>query len=184
MGNQIESNDGIFDILVDYEELSGRSEVDDNVKENFSLPVPEMLKKYGYGCQISNVTTEDGYINTLHRILPRRSNESMNQTAKVIFLQHGLLGTSADYVMGSPEKSLGYILSDMGYDVWMGNARGNIYSRGHTTYNTDQSEFWQFSWDEMGKYDIPTAVDYILKETKAEKLYYIGHSMGTTMFWV
>ena len=40
------------------------------------------------------------------------------------------------------------------------------------------------SWDEMGKYDIPTAVDFILAETKQEKLYYIGHSMGTTMFWV
>ena len=37
--NQFESNDGIFDILVDYEELIGRSEGDDNVKENFSLPV-------------------------------------------------------------------------------------------------------------------------------------------------
>ena len=73
-----------------------------------------MLKKYGYGCQISNVTTEDGYINTLHRILPRPPNglngKIRNQTAKVIFLQHGLLGTSADYVMGSPEKSLGMIL--------------------------------------------------------------------------
>ena len=72
-----------------------------------------MLKKYGYGCQIFNVTTEDGYINTLHRILPRSSNglnrEIQNQTTKVIFLQHGLLGTSADYVMGSPEKSLGII---------------------------------------------------------------------------
>ena len=40
------------------------------------------------------------------------------------------------------------------------------------------------SWDEMGKYDIPTAVDFILEETKQDKLYYIGHSMGTTMFWV
>ena len=40
------------------------------------------------------------------------------------------------------------------------------------------------SWDEMGKYDIPAAVDFILGETKEEKLYYIGHSMGTTMFWV
>ena len=36
----------------------------------------------------------------------------------------------------------------------------------------------------MGKYDIPAAVDFILENTKAEKLYYIGHSMGTTMFWV
>ena len=73
-----------------------------------------MLKKYGYGCQIFNVTTEDGYINTLHRILPRYSNELngniTNKTTKVIFLQHGLLGTSADYVMGSPEKSLGVLL--------------------------------------------------------------------------
>ena len=31
---------------------------------------------------------------------------------EVVFLQHGLLGTSADYVMGDPEKSLGrYIVS-------------------------------------------------------------------------
>ena len=71
-----------------------------------------MLKQYGYGCQVVNVTTEDGYINTLHRILPR-SNLSHHKrienelNTKVVFLQHGLLGTSADYVMGSPEKSLG-----------------------------------------------------------------------------
>ena len=71
-----------------------------------------MLQKYGYGCQTFNVTTEDGYINTLHRIIPRSAKshfEGGNQTSKVIFLQHGLLGTSADYVMGSPEKSLGMI---------------------------------------------------------------------------
>ena len=36
----------------------------------------------------------------------------------------------------------------------------------------------------MGKYDIPAVVDLILEETNSEKLYYIGHSMGTTMFWV
>ena len=71
-----------------------------------------MLRRHGYGCQIFKVTTDDGYINTLHRILPRPSSQLQrrgpgNQTRKVVFLQHGLLGTSADYVMGSPEKSLG-----------------------------------------------------------------------------
>ena len=36
----------------------------------------------------------------------------------------------------------------------------------------------------MGKYDIPAAIDVILENTHSQKLYYIGHSMGTTMFWV
>ena len=71
-----------------------------------------MIENYGYGCEIHNYTTKDGYINTLHRILPRSSIDKKNQifnanNSKIVFLQHGLLGTSADYVMGDPEKSLG-----------------------------------------------------------------------------
>ena len=67
---------------------------------------------YGYDCQILSYTTEDGYINTLHRISPPQSNWNKTMQAgekkrKVVFLQHGLEGTSADYVMGCPEKSLG-----------------------------------------------------------------------------
>lgn len=37
---------------------------------------------------------------------------------------------------------------------------------------------------EIGMYDIPAAIDYILKITKAEKLVYVGHSLGTTIFYV
>ena len=36
----------------------------------------------------------------------------------------------------------------------------------------------------MGKYDIPAVLNYILAKTGRVKLIYIGHSMGTTMFWV
>jgi pimeloyl-ACP methyl ester carboxylesterase len=35
----------------------------------------------------------------------------------------------------------------------------------------------------MGVYDLPAAIDYILNKTGDHKLYYIGHSMGTTMFY-
>ena len=136
-----------------------------------------MIKSQGYPCQIHKYVTKDGYINTLHRI-PKSHPKG------VIFLQHGLLGTSADYVMGSPNNSIGYYLSDLGYDVWLGNARGNLYSRSHKRLTTDDHAYWQFSWMEMGKYDIPAAVDYIRNATKKNKITYIGHSMGTTMFWV
>jgi pimeloyl-ACP methyl ester carboxylesterase len=36
----------------------------------------------------------------------------------------------------------------------------------------------------MGTYDLPAEIDYILATTGQKKLYYIGHSMGTTMFFV
>jgi lysosomal acid lipase/cholesteryl ester hydrolase len=36
----------------------------------------------------------------------------------------------------------------------------------------------------MGVHDVPTEIDWILNITGHKKLFYIGHSMGTTMFYV
>lgn len=36
----------------------------------------------------------------------------------------------------------------------------------------------------MGRYDLPANIDYILNVTRYQKLIYIGHSMGTTVFYV
>jgi predicted alpha/beta hydrolase len=36
----------------------------------------------------------------------------------------------------------------------------------------------------MGVYDLPAVIDYILARTGQQNLYYIGHSMGNTMFFV
>lgn len=84
---------------------------------------------------------------------------------------------------------LGFLLADQRFDVWLGNARGNQYSRNHTTFNPDRlfgkrKNFWNFSWHEMGIYDLPATIDYILKSTGKPKLHYVGHSQGTTEFFV
>lgn len=36
----------------------------------------------------------------------------------------------------------------------------------------------------MGKYDVPAILNFILSKTGHDKLIYIGHSMGCSMFFV
>lgn len=73
-----------------------------------------------------------------------------------------------------------FILARGGYDVWMANNRGNRFSIAHTTLDTKEKPFWEFSWEELGTKDTPAIIDYILGLTGFEKITYIGHSEGTT----
>ena len=58
-----------------------------------------------------------------------------------------------------------FVLARMGYDVWLGNSRGNKYSLGHTTYSTKDSAYWQFDWEDMGQYDIIANFEYMVAKT-------------------
>lgn len=102
---------------------------------------------------------------------------------------HGLMDSSAGSIIMGPYNGLGYLLADLGYDVWLGNARGNRYSREHTEFDPDgdrnhRRQFWDFSWHEIGVVDVPTMIDYVLTVTGFKRLQYIGHSQGTTSYFV
>lgn len=150
-----------------------------------ALMSAEQLAGY-HGRRIEShvVKSRDGYLLTLHRIIKR--NPSRTRIANdTVLLHHGLLGSSADWILLGPEKSLPYILSDQGYDVWMVNARGNYYSRGHVALTTKSPRYWKFSFQEMGEYDLPAIIDYILDYRNSTKeINYIGHCMGGTALLV
>nr|QJE50404.1 lipase 3 [Diaphanosoma celebensis] len=146
---------------------------------------PEIIRYRGYPVEIHQIVTEDGYILEVHRIPYGLSAASRtNRTKRSVFLQHGLFDSDADWIINPSDKALAFILADRGYDVWLGNARGNYYSKKHVTLDVDDEQFWDFSWDEIGAYDIPASLNYIMHVTGRQKLIYIGHSMGTAVFWV
>lgn len=150
--------------------------------EDTYLNFTELTSKYGYPTEEHTVTTDDGYILRVFRILPK-----CNGTRKglPVVTMHGIYDSSDEYILPGPETGLGYILSRNCYDVWAANHRGNVYSRQHVRLNPNTDpEFWEYTFDEHGYFDIPAIVDYVLNATQQTKLNYIGHSQGTTDFFV
>ncbi|XP_055952419.1 gastric triacylglycerol lipase-like [Argiope bruennichi] len=143
--------------------------------------VSQLISSKGYPVEDHVVQTEDGFLLSVQHIPHGKKGCDRHQGSKeVVFLQHGLLSASSDWVINFPNESLGFLLADAGYDVWLGNIRGNTYSRRHIKYSPHSDEFWDYSFAEMGYYDLPAMIDYILNQTGQKQLSYIGHSQGTT----
>lgn len=136
------------------------------------MTAPEMITLRGFDVELHRVVTEDCYVLTLHRIV--HPNLSDNERRRPILLQHGLMGTSADFLMNSiggriddsDNRSLAFHLAKLGYDVWLANSRGNTYSLNHTHMDSNRDKkYWQFSFDEMSKFDLPATIAHIQNQT-------------------
>ncbi|KAL3275597.1 hypothetical protein HHI36_020352 [Cryptolaemus montrouzieri] len=147
------------------------------------LSIEELIHKYGYPLESHEVTTEDGYLLNIFRIPHGKGGSGVNK--KPVLMVHGLLGESENFIcLAMYNGSLAFLLADNGYDVWLANTRGTDHGKKHLTLSTRDKEFWNFSWHEIGKYDVPATIDYVLEKTKKPKLYYVGYSQGGTVFLV
>ncbi|KAI9305964.1 Alpha/Beta hydrolase protein [Cunninghamella echinulata] len=109
---------------------------------------------------------------------PKR--EPINGKKPIVLLYHGFLMSSEVWVCNIEEYcNLPLLLVNLGYDVWLGNARGNKYSQNHLRLKASDVAFWNFSLNEYAIYDLPDTVDYILQTTGQKDLTYIGFSQGT-----
>ncbi|XP_008114517.2 lipase member M [Anolis carolinensis] len=162
------------------EEAKSRAEIN---PEQF-MNISEKILYWGYPSEEYNVLTEDGYYLSVNRI-PAGKEKAIDPSSKsAILLMHGLVLEGSVWVANLPHQSLGFILADAGYDVWIGNNRGNFWSRRHKHLTIDQEEFWDFSFHEMGIYDLSAIVNFILEKTGQEKIYYVGHEQGSTIAFI
>lgn len=94
-------------------------------------------------CEQHYAPTADGWLLSLQRI-PHGISKKFQQPKGVVLFQHGLTDSAAGCVLNNPTEALPFILADNGYDVWLGNNRGNGISMNNTKYTPDQAGFWDF----------------------------------------
>ncbi|KAK2077434.1 hypothetical protein QBZ16_004279 [Prototheca wickerhamii] len=140
----------------------------------------ELVAPKGYPLEQHFVTTSDGYVLGVYRI-PHGRERPGSVPGPPVLLQHGLLDSSATWVLNEPDESLAFILADAGYDVWLGNSRGNAFSRNHTGLSPDSAAFWAFTMDEMALLDVPALLEHVRRATGAAKVAYVGHSQGSAL---
>jgi lysosomal acid lipase/cholesteryl ester hydrolase len=107
------------------------------------------------------------------------SSDLTSSRRPVVFVMHGFLQSSEAYLC--TPNSLPYMLADAGFDVWLGNARGNKYSSKHEHLCPSDREYWDFCIDELAQKDLPAAIGYVLEHACVETLSYVGFSQGTAL---
>ena len=160
----------------------------------------EIVEANGFVSEEHWVTTEDGFVNLMHRIYKdkpykevfwcgplKEGNDAHRRFAKpVVYMQHGIADSSDTWIVNTKERAPAFVAAEAGYDVWMGNARGNKYSRQHKTLKITDAAYWDNSFVEVAKYDIPAFLECIKQSTKLQdqqKITLVGHSQGTTDFF-
>lgn len=165
------------------------AEETDDAKRNTSA----IIQSRGFLPEQHDILTNDGYVISMFRIVHPNS-PGVEMKGKPILLMHPLLGESANWIINSAAgfvnestdevgNNLGFELAKRGYDVWLGNVRGNVNALKHKSLTTSDSRFWEFSFDEHSSIDLPAQVEFILNETGYSKVDYVGHSQGTMIMF-
>lgn len=150
------------------------------------------MDKTRYVYSEKSVTTSDGYILTVFRVgltpelQAKLSDKRKANLKRPAILMHGMAGHPYQWISNTAKTSVGYYMVEQGFDVWLPGPRGFEYSRGHTNKNIKKSDYFNYSWAESGLYDVPAIYKMIqdLYKNPNQKIIYMAHSRGTTMFFV
>ncbi|XP_032087794.1 lipase member M-like [Thamnophis elegans] len=147
------------------------------------MNISEVLQYHGYPNEEHEILTNDGYFLTINRVLGRKASEK-TASKPVVLLMPGILTDCGIWLTNVPNNSLGFILADAGFDVWLANNRGSRWCKWHQHFSSQEKEFWNFSFHEMAMEDLPAIIYFILAKTGQKQLHYVGYSQGSTLGFI
>ena len=153
-------------VYFDIPHMMGRLTYDEDTFRNFT----QLCDRYGFASEVHEVVTADGYINILHRLYKDAPYQSVTDEhggkirhvpKPAVIMVHGLEDGADSWILNGVEKSPGFAVAAAGYDVWITNSRGNVYSRGHVRLNESDPQYWNFAIKELAMYDMPAFIEYV-----------------------
>lgn len=121
--------------------------------------------------EIHYVRTADGWRIALRRYRPRGDGPRF---AEPVILCHGL-GANHYNLDWDPPLGLAQALAERGRDCFVLSLRSHHGSDRPGLFNDLR---WGFSFDDYLHHDVPAAIAHVLEVTGAERVQWVGHSMG------
>ena len=107
----------------------------------------------------------------MFRITADAAGAPMTPTKGPALLIHGMFSDPTDFYGRTDQLTAGLPvqLANEGYDVWVGCTRGRDYTLGYSESSvapdpTQPNDYWNFSFEDIGKEDIVSMVDRIILE--------------------
>jgi len=138
-----------------------------------AVPAPALIVQPSREA-IRYVEAEDGHPLALHYYA---AADGFPKRAPVL-LVHGLGANRHNFDLFGDPQALPRQLARLGYDAYILELRGVGLSR------APRGVKQTFGVDLHLRYDLPAAVDYVLRTHQADKLHWVGHSLGAILGYV
>ncbi len=125
-----------------------------------ALALPEFFD------EVHEVQTEDGATIVLARIAARGEKS----TAPPVLMCHGLAMNRRAFAL-DPKRCFALALAESGRDVWLLELRGAVATRVPAALK-------RATFDDYAAYDVPAAIEFVCLQTDAERVDWVGFSMG------
>ena len=102
----------------------------------------DITKENGFASESYTLTTSDDYILSLYRIPGTLDNPDTKKPA--VLIVHAQDCDMMEWLWNDADKANALMLARAGYDVWLGNNRGNKYSNTHKTLTTKDAAYWDY----------------------------------------